>query len=286
MRSRRGVAAAAVLATLAAPAPAAAAGVSAGELRQLAALAGGDPAALARLRAVDSVDGRPVDNGAALEGASGADLRARLTALAAGPAGEPRDARAARAEAQRIVGQRRFHGTRVEGPFRGLIDRIGRIVRPLGDLIPRIDRALPGGRAIVWALLLALVGGLGWLIAGRTIRRRASLAAAAARDRGPRAESPAELERRAEEAERRGDHEEALRLRFRAGLLRLGARGAIELRPSLRNGDIAQALRSDAFDRLAADFDEVVYGDRPVSGDDVERARAGWPRVLEEARRR
>ena len=40
------------------------------------------------------------------------------------------------------------------------------------------------------------------------------------------------------EAERRGEHELALRLRFRAGLLRLDERGAIELRPSLPTGEV------------------------------------------------
>ena len=99
-----------------------------------------------------------------------------------------------------------------------------------------------------------------------------------------RGETPAALERRAEEAERRGDHEAALRLRFRAGLLRLDARGAIAFRPSLPTGEVAQALRSDAFDRLAADFDDVVYGGREADADDVATARREWERVLESAR--
>jgi hypothetical protein len=116
------------------------------------------------------------------------------------------------------------------------------------------------------------------------VRRRAALVAAAAVRAGARAETPAALERRADEAERRGDHEDALRLRFRAGLLRLDARGAIAFRPSLQTGEVARALRSDAFDRLAADFDEVVYGARPATPDDVATARREWDRVLEGAR--
>jgi hypothetical protein len=134
-------------------------------------------------------------------------------------------------------------------------------------------------------VLIALVGGLGWLIAGRTARRRAAAAtAAAARAAGARAESPASLERRAEEAERRGAHEEALRLRFRAGLLRLDARGTIELRPSLPTGEVARTLRSSDFDRLAGDFDAVVYGGRPAEPEDVDAARRGWAAVLEKTR--
>ena len=168
----------------------------------------------------------------------------------------------------------------MQGPFRGLLDRIGSWLAPLGDLVPRLDRSLPGGRAVVWTLLAAAVLGLGWLLAGRTIRRRAALAAAAGRGGPGRRESPGELERRAEEAERRGEHEVALRLRFRAGLLRLDARGSIDYRPSLQTYEVATALRSDAFDRLAAGFGEVVYGERPASADDVEAARRDWDAVL------
>ena len=45
----------------------------------------------------------------------------------------------------------------MQGPFRGLLDRIGRALEPLGDLVPRLDRALPGGRAVVWTLLAVAV---------------------------------------------------------------------------------------------------------------------------------
>jgi Domain of unknown function (DUF4129) len=277
---RRAAAAAALLLALAVPAPAAAEDVSASELRALAQRAADDPAALERLRGVDAVDGAPVDVGAALGVASGDELRERLEALSAqagervAVSGDPR------ADAREIVAQRRFRGTRVQGPFRGLLDRIGRWLEPLGDLVPRLDRALPGGRAVVWALLALAVLALGWLLGGRTIRRRAALAAAGGRGPGGRRESPAELERRAEEAQRRGDHEAALRLRFRAGLLRLDARGTIDYRPSLQTYEVAAALRSEEFDRLAAGFGEVVYGERPASADDVDAARRDWEAVL------
>ena len=55
---------------------------------------------------------------------------------------------------------------------------------------------------------------------------------------------PGELERLADEAERRGDLEIALRLRFRAGLLRLGRAQALELRPSLTTREARRALRN------------------------------------------
>ena len=100
-----------------------------------------------------------------------------------------------------------------------------------------------------------------------------------------RSEDPAELERLADEAERRGDLEIALRLRFRAGLLRLGRVQALPLRPSLRTREARRTLRSARFDRLARDFDEVVYGGRPPSEVDVEAARSEWPQVVAEAQR-
>jgi hypothetical protein len=109
--------------------------------------------------------------------------------------------------------------------------------------------------------------------------RRAGFAADAVTD-------PGELEALAEEAERRGQLAEALRLRFRAGLVRLDLMGALELRPGLTNRAAARTLRSSRFDGLAVDFDEVVYGGRPATADDVGEARSGWPLVLQEARRR
>jgi hypothetical protein len=264
---------------LAAPAPAAAEEVSGAQLRALAARAADDPAALERLRGVDAVDGEPVDVGGALRAASGEELRERLDLLASGGerrtiAGDPR------ADAREIVSQRRFRGTHVEGPFRALLDRVASWLGPIGGLVGRLDRALPGGRWLVWLLLGAAVLALGWVLGGRTIRRRAALAAAKGRGGRMRGESPGELERLAGEAERRGDHEAALRLRFRAGLLRLDARGAISYRPSLQTHEVAVALGSDAFDRLAAGFDEVVYGERPARAEDVEAARRDWEAVL------
>jgi hypothetical protein len=282
-----GVAAAAALALAVAGAPAAdASAVSAAELRALAEQAAGDPAALARLRAVDRVDGRPVDIAGSLRGARRAALRARLLTLAAAAEpGRAPDPAAARRDARDVLGQRRFRGAELRGPFRGLLDRLGGWVDDLRDVIPTVDSRLPGGRGVVWIVLAALIAALAWALSGRSVRRRGALAAArAAAVRGAPGETPAALERRADDAERRGDHAQALRLRFRAGLLRLDARGAIELRPSLPTGEVARALRSEEFDRLAAAFDDVVYGHRPAAAEDVEAARRGWAAVLEAAR--
>jgi hypothetical protein len=95
---------------------------------------------------------------------------------------------------------------------------------------------------------------------------------------------PDELERLAAEAEYRGDLEIALRLRFRAGLLRLAQARVLPARPSLRTFEARRVLRDPRFDRLARDFDEVVYGRRPARPDDLVAAREEWPHVLGGAR--
>jgi hypothetical protein len=167
-----------------------------------------------------------------------------------------------------------------------MLERLADWLGPVVDLIPALDDLIPGGRLAVWALLAVLVGGLAALLAGRALRGRVArggvrrVAAGAV----PVAEDPDALDRRAREAAARGEHELALRLAFRAGLARLDRRGVIELRPSLSTGAVARALDSPQFDRVAARFDEVVYGRRPAAPADVAAAREVWSEVLRDRR--
>ena len=62
------------------------------------------------------------------------------------------------------------------------------------------------------------------------------------------------------------------------------ARGRFRCVPSLRTREARRALRNPRFDRLARDFDEVVYGRRAPRPEDVAAARTEWPRVLAEVR--
>jgi hypothetical protein len=98
--------------------------------------------------------------------------------------------------------------------------------------------------------------------------------------RAGRQNDPRKLEAEANDAERRGDHELAIRLRFRAGLLRLGLAKVIPFRPSLTTGELRRLLTSPEFDRLGSDFDEIVYGGRRAGAEDAAAARAGWDQVL------
>lgn len=204
-------------------------------------------------------------------------------ASAVAGASEP-TAEQARAQARDILSGRRYTGTTVRGPFRGVLDRIGEAARRLGDLVPSLDRRIPGGRIVLWAILIGIVGAFAWLLATRTGHRRAAAFEVAAAEAPGRPESPGALERRADAAEREGDYAAALRLRFRAGLLRLDGRGLIEYRPSIATGTVSRALRSPDFDRVAGDFDEIVYGGRAATEADVRAAREAWAAVAGRAR--
>ena len=193
----------------------------------------------------------------------------------------------AREEARHILSERRFHGTSVPRPLHGFFSWLARHLHFLSRGFDWVAVRI-GGQKVLWTIVAVGVLALTAVVSRQLARRRVEVEA---RGRGRhrrgargREEDPAELELLADEAERRGDLEVALRLRFRAGLLRLGRARALPLRPSLRTREARRALRSARFDRLARDFDEVVYGGRSPNAADVETARTEWPRVVAEAR--
>jgi hypothetical protein len=91
---------------------------------------------------------------------------------------------------------------------------------------------------------------------------------------------PSELERRADEADATGDHSEAIRLRFVAGLLRLDQAGRIDFYPGLPNSTISELVGSAEFDRLASQFDAVVYGRRAAKAPDSRQSSSDWSALL------
>ena len=190
-----------------------------------------------------------------------------------------------RAQAREILQERRFRGSDVPRPFAGILRWLGERLQPVADFFEDLSVKTPGGPPVLFAILGALVLLAASLLARGSIRRRAAAAARAARARSPACDDPGDLERDADRAAAAGEWETAVRLRFRAGLLRLDARDAIEYRPSLTTGEVRRAIVSPAFDRVGSDFDEIAYGGRPAQEADAQASREGWARVLSETGR-
>jgi hypothetical protein len=186
----------------------------------------------------------------------------------------------ARREAADVLDERRFTGSDAPRPLERPLERLGDALEDAYDWL--VD-AVPGGSWTLWAIVALGVLALGAVVASATTRRAARTEAAHQRERAEPHDDPATLLRAAAEAERAGDLATAIRLRFRAGLLDLDARGALDLRPAMPTREISRRLRSPTFDGLAGTFEEVVYGGRPAAPDEVEQARQGWPRVRREA---
>ena len=291
MRDRRRAVALAVLAAIVVGigpvGPASAQSVTGTQLQDLAARAASDPRALAQLRAVREVDGRPVDMGRALAGADGPGLDSRLQALRAGaPAGSVVASEQARRQAQDVLDERRFKPARVPRPFAGILRALGGWLEPVGEPLGRLWRRVVdtvAGRLVLVGLVFAVAA----LISVRLIGRRSPGNVHRSRPFGVDGDSldPDELERQAVAAERAGDLDHAVRLRFVAGVLRLDEAGVIAYRSSLTTGQLRERLHSASFADLAAAFDEIAYGGRAAEEADVRAATDVWPRVLAEARR-
>ena len=289
MGERRRLAAAAVVAvvvvTFGPVGPASAQSVSGNQLADLAGRAASDSRALAQLRAVREVDGRPVDMGRALAGAEGPGLASRLQALSGGAGGPAVPSAQARQDAQEVLDGRRFKPARVPRPFAGILRTLGRwlepVGEPLGRIFGRIADTVFGKLALVGVVFL-----LAALVSIRLIGRRSPANLHRSRPFGVEGYSvdPDELEREAAAAERAGDLDHAVRLRFVAGVLRLDRAGVITYQSSLTTGQLRARLHSASFAELAAAFDEIAYGGRPAEEADVRAATNGWPRVLAEAR--
>jgi hypothetical protein len=284
LRRRAAAPLAAALLSIFIASPARAEDVSIERFEQLVARAPSDTSALDRLRRVDSVDGRPVDMEAALDGASDEELAERLETLG-GELGPPGGTSDAREQAASILAERRYREPPTPRPIKGVTDwlgdRLGGALRSFEDFIVRV---LPGGMILFWILVAIVVVLIAVSLSGRAAGRSSRLRADGGRRGGRTIEDPGALEREAEAAERNGDLEASLRLRFRAGVLRLAERGALPRRASLTSEEIASFLGSATFERLAATFDRVVYGRQPASPQDVDEARNGWRRLAGEVK--
>jgi uncharacterized protein DUF4129 len=195
------------------------------------------------------------------------------------------EAAQAREQAREILSQRRFQEPELPRPFEHPLQWLGDRLEDVGDwfldAFDGVDGALPGGAWVLWLLLALGAVAAGALVARAAVRRRAvaGLVRAAA-GKGEPAADPAAIEREADAAERDGDYERAVRLRFRAGVVRLERERVLEPGGLRTTGEIAHALHSPAFDALGTDFDAIAYGGRPAGEDDARAARDGWQAVL------
>jgi hypothetical protein len=183
----------------------------------------------------------------------------------------------ARETAREILSERRFHDSQIPRPLHGVLDWLGDRVRTVADAL---DDVLPGSENVVWLLLAALALAFALLVASRLAAARGPAVTRARGAGGRGVIDPAALEREADEAERAGDLERALRLRFRAGILRLAERRVVGDPGSVTTGSLVRRLRSEPFSLAARAFDEVVYGRRSPTVDDARLAREGWQAVL------
>jgi len=182
----------------------------------------------------------------------------------------------AREQARRVLEGDRYQPEDVPRPLEGVLrwigDRVEDLARPVADAL-----STPAGLALgllaVAAVTTALVVAL--------VRRRNRVAEreATARRRA-RSLDPAVLDREADRAEAGGDLAAAVRLRFRAGVLRLEQADVIPARADATTARLVGLLRVPAFALLARSFDEIAYGGRPATPADVAAARRDWPAVL------
>jgi hypothetical protein len=186
----------------------------------------------------------------------------------------------ARRVAHDILRGRRYHASPTPRPLRHQLTWIGDRVHGVVEWIGRVLSHVPEPVGLAFAA--AVLGAAAYLIVryARGRRGRPDTGTRAAAGRGDASEDPRELERAADAAERAGRFDEALRLRFRAGLLRLGARGAIRYRPSVTTNEVRRVLGSETFDELARTFEAVAYGGRDAGKPDLELARREWPHVV------
>jgi hypothetical protein len=189
------------------------------------------------------------------------------------------DPDSARAAARSILGRRQFHTSHTPRPLRKPLNWLGDRLTAIGHWIGHVLSHVPTALLFVIAILA-----IGLAIAFVTSKVRANRSVTA-RSRGmeingARIEDPADLERAADAAEHAGQLDIAVRLRFRAGLLRLGDRGAIRYRPSVTTNEVRRVLGSDAFDELARTFEAIAYGGRDAEPPDVDAARREWPRIV------
>lgn len=190
----------------------------------------------------------------------------------------------ARELAEKILAEDRFQPRKpgpLIRPFAWVGEQATRVFGPIGRFFARVFGPIIGAlfaqpifAALVVAGLLALI----FIAARRSAARRVVNFDSTKPAEAGLSVDPGDLERDALAAAVSGDHKLAIRLRFRAGLMRLRTSGRLPAN-EVTNGDARMHLSEPDFDELANDFDEIVYGGRTATKDDTSESEARWPRL-------
>jgi hypothetical protein len=266
------------LALAASSAPAAAEGVDGATYQRLLAAAPRDHAALARLRGVTAVDGRPVDLRRVLDGTD-ARVRERLAALRERDTAPAPGAGQSRRSAAAILAGSDYR-KHESGALARALSWLAGLLRIPSGASGAVGLIAIGGAVAAVAALAALVVG-----SARRRNRRQRVPVHTAGALGVGSASAEELDRRADAAEAAGRFEDAMRLRLAAALTRLDAGGAIRVRRDTTVGQVARTLRSEHFDAAAIGFAGVVYGRRPPTAGDASELREQLAATVAEAAR-
>lgn len=187
----------------------------------------------------------------------------------------------ARDQARQVLEDDRFQARDVPRPLEGVLrwigERVTDVVDPLADAL-----STPLGLALG---LLAVAAGTTALVVLLVRRRNRVAEHVAETRRRARSLDPAVLDDEAERAEAAGDLDAAVRLRFRAGVLRLEQAGVLPARADATTARLLGRIAVPAFAPLARSFDEIAYGGRPATTADVAAARRDWPEVVATAHR-
>ena len=207
-------------------------------------------------------------------------------------------AASARHQARQILSGSQYQ-TRPERsfrPFAGVLGAIGRFFHRVFDplwrfLVDHLFHPVSGPLSDVfgnwWPLLVLFVALVAGVLVGRIVIKRRSLPGRKVLGEiaETEVEDPDGLEVMARQAELDGDMQAAVRLRFRAGVIRLERMGAITRAPTLTDRELSRSLRSGTFDALASDLESIVYGGAMATEQQAADALSGWSKVnLEVAR--
>jgi hypothetical protein len=177
----------------------------------------------------------------------------------------------------------RFHQSGLPRPLYGIFRVLGGWLAPVGNwlssVVSDVVRFLADNLEV--AAILALVVVLLGAMSAVSLRRRRVLRRMVTRVGLAAGEDPFELRRLAEQAEVAGDGAAAVRLYFRAGVLRLQRGGRLPDRASLTIGEARRRMRSADFEVAAQSFESVVYGLRPATATDVRSTKQAWLEPLD-----